>query len=227
MKKYWSMVIAVTILLLNTNISFGEVKINSDNNSPLFESMLEVLELEKESRMGISNNTQYSVYDFNGRDITDTFKNVAYAMYVSNEKDYLKEYCVENIKKISITTETQVATTRSDLSKTVDHHVVELLKDTNGKKLSCTADYTVRGSITYDPNTYQISSASTPIIVKKILTPSANFYTVKTKNEVASSKIAANRLSANFSYEYDIYMTSNYDNVDFGTTSCSFTITPN
>lgn len=221
--RYLSFSILV-ILLFNTNLM--TVKASGNPNDAMFESVMEAIELEKSIQAENLDNVQYSVFNFNGQDITTNFKNIAYPLYLSKDYHSLQQYCSNNVKKIVITTEVLNTAMRSDLSKTVDHKVTETMKDLNGKDLSCTVKYTVRGSITYDPNTYQISSASKPVIVDRIITPTSTAYSVKTRNEIGSSNIAPNKLSANFSYQFDVYMTSEYVNIEFGVTSCSFTISP-
>ncbi len=212
------------IMIFNTNLMIA--KADENPNDVMFESVMEALELEKTIQAEKKNDVQYFVFDFNNQDITTNFKNIAYPLYLSNNYYSLRQYCDNNVKKIIITTEVLEAATRSDLSKTVDHKVAEILEDLNGQGLTCTVVYKVRGSITYDPNTYLITSASQPVIVERIITPSTTAYSVKTRNEIGSSTIASNKLSANFSYQFNVYMTSEYGNVEFGVTSCSFMISP-
>lgn len=48
-----------------------------------------------------------------------------------------------------------------------------------------------------------------------------------TKNEYGTSRIASNKLSATFEYEfYVLGVSDDYEDLDFGKTSCSFVITP-
>lgn len=225
-KKINLLILIISMLILNISSSYAAEKNNPNPEDVLLNIALEALETENNIRLQAPTMSTYFVYDFNNRDITASFKNIAYPMYASNNINDLQCYCHNNIKKIIINTETPTMI-HSDLSKTVDQRVVDILTDKNNLNLTCTVDYTVRGSITYDPNTYQISTSSTPTIVKRILTPSSNIYPVKTKNEVASSKIAPNKLSADFSYEFTVYGTSDFGEISYGSTSCSFSISPN
>lgn len=211
--------IVITIMLINTNISYAATPSDVEINNSLFEIVGDALEVEEERTSG-----QYVIYDYNNQDITSNFKSIAYPLYTSGKISALQQYCKNNIKKVVVMTEVQESITRSDLSKTVDERVVEILYDKNNKGLTCTVDYTARASITYDPNTYRISSATKPVIVKRRLTPSSTAYSVKTKLDYSEATIASNKLSADFYYEFTVYMTSDYGNIDFGKTHCSFSI---
>lgn len=97
-----------------------------------------------------------------------------------------------------------------------------MLTASNG--VQCRIDYTLRGTITYNPNTFQITYASKPILVDRTI-DGPDQYSIITKNESATSKIASNKLSATFTYEFDVEGKSNFNNLNFGKASYSFTMT--
>lgn len=106
-------------------------------------------------------------------------------MYISKDIGRLQKYCDDNIKKIVKTSERKYFTAKMDVGKTVDRKMVETLKV---RDVPCTVDYTVRGSITYDPNTYLIKYASTPIVLDKVITAPVQ-YVIVTQMSMALLKL--------------------------------------
>ena len=174
------------------------------------------------SATGVEVFTELHVYDFLGEEITKDFLSEAMELYMEEDWESLRKYSAESIQKITRIVDI-VQPRRDDIAKTRTSYNAEVLTDSMNR--SCTVTYHVRGTIYYNPNTYYISIASTPIRTS-LTTAGPSYYTIVTSHESASSSIASNHLSATFHYSFKVSGQSAYGNTVFGTTSHSFSITP-
>ena len=98
-KKINLLILIISMLILNISSSYAAEKNNPNPEDVLLNIALEALETENNIRLQAPTMSTYFVYDFNNRDITASFKNIAYPMYASNNINDLQCYCHNNIKK--------------------------------------------------------------------------------------------------------------------------------
>ena len=92
-KKINLLILIISMLILNISSSYAAEKNNPIPEDLLLNIALEALETENNIRLQSSTMSTYFVYDFNNRDITASFKNIAYPMYASNNINDLQCYC--------------------------------------------------------------------------------------------------------------------------------------
>ena len=177
-------------------------------------------------KQGGSETEEIHAFDFNGEEITDRFITDTRAYFISGNMDAMSEYCRQNIQKMYRISDV-VESKGLDEAKTRTMEVIEAMSSSG---YYITVDYKVRGTIYYNPNTYKISSASTPIRTSLLYVHPNELFQYSTTHEVANSTIASNHLSATLNYSFKVKAITGWNNpgtIVFGTTSTSFTITPN
>ena len=172
---------------------------------------------------GIRFSQEFHVYNHSMEEFTECFLSETRAFYLNEDWECLYKYCSENIRRICHIMDI-VQPERMDIAKTRICNNAEYLLDKDG--LCCEVDYAVRGTIYYNPNSYYISTASTPVRTSLILMGPPQ-YMITTSHEYAHSSIAANHLSVSFNYSFRVNGYSAWgDPTVFGTTSVSFSIIP-
>ncbi len=225
MKRVISVLLSALLLVSLLSVSaFASEALLSDAEEKLVDAAMEVhLHTSVEAYRSVQDDALYEVFDKNGNDITARFIADTKEFVNDNNRAAIADYCDKNVGYFVTTTES-VVPVASDLSKTVTKNYVQSFNHSNNT--SCTIDYDIVGSITYDPNTYQISYASTPRMSRWVKS-APDQYTIRVQNTNYRSSIASNKLSASFSFSFDVRATSSYgEDFIYGSPSGSFTIVP-
>lgn len=179
----------------------------------------------------------YVVIDKSGNDISELFEaslischNVANTSFIDATVIDLDD--ISSFEKI---TESKVTTYNSDIAKS---KAVEVVKEITQKlpdfypntEITAHVEYTLTGTIYYNPNTYKISQTFGPLRSKMIcfqVNTNNDEFNITTSNVNKGATIASNKLSATFYFNNKIIgksVTGAYSTVVFGDADTSFTI---
>ena len=226
MKRVFSVLLSALLLVSLLSVSvFASEALLSDAEEKLVNIAMEVhLHTSVEAYRSVQDDALYEVFDKNGNDITARFIADTKEFVNDNNRAAIADYCDKNVGYFVATTES-VVPMGLDLSKTVtkSYYIDPLIYSDKGE---FGGDFDITGSITYNPNTYQISYASTPRMSRwKRVGPDQ--YTIRVQNTNYRSSVASNKLSASFSFSFDVRATSSYDeDFIYASPSGSFTIVP-
>lgn len=182
----------------------------------------------------------YQVLDDEGNDITDKFVSDTGDWYRQQNWNQIYEYFFANVEKVTEVRASQ--TKRADLTKTVTERVQMFCKWTGDmdpvypgitdRNNDGWASYYVRGSITYDPNTFVVTSIGTPIRVTDIEKVSGwQLDLVPAIYNESYTKGSAGGMQGQYTYRVAVESIVNVDGflmarLTYGTYAETLTITP-
>ena len=169
--------------------------------------------------------TEVHILDFSGKEITEECFDETAGYYTTCDWESLLDYYKTRVQAVYIIKDT-IEPKGMDLAKT---RIVQANVQLSSQGYDVFVEYTVRGTIYYNPNTFIISSASTPIRTSLMLYGPTDLFQLTTYYETANSSIASNGLSATFNYSFKVKGVKAWGDqsvVEFGTVSKRFTITP-
>lgn len=167
--------------------------------------------------------TGFAVFDKQGNDITDKFYEETKAFHQSKQFLSVDEYIKQNVSRIRH--EEYEAPTRrgQDLAKTVTEMISKTLYSKGNPNVTQEVHIIVRQTIYYDPNTYQITQYSNPIL-REVICGSLSYSNVS----LSASKINAYTVKVSVSIKFSL--TDVEEGVpiyiDYGYFTGSFTVSP-
>lgn len=177
-----------------------------------------------------SDEVSFYIYDKQGEEITEEFYSNAQQYFLTKNDKELLNYYINSVGSSVKATDT-VKSVRSDLAKVHVEDVVRELSDiVDGHPGAVTVDYTVTGTIYYDPNTFKISSTTGPYrsAITYSYQPSLSEVQFGSSYVTMNSSIAADKYSAQFTHSNKIMgeNTGLSGPYDFGYVKTTFTIAP-
>ena len=169
---------------------------------------------------------RYVVYDADGHDISSYFNNLSKSKASITTKDLT--LMPENIKKFVRITEYTHMTRGSDIAKTHVEDVVEARWDiVENARVDVTIDYTVTGTIYYNPNTYVLSGTLGP--KRSVITFSSPVLLTGTVDFTSTNVIKEVDQDTYYAYFYHCNTIigerqDGAENYDFGEIETEFTI---
>lgn len=232
-----SMIITLSFSSLAAESEMAESQVSTES---LTKFSVFITDLPNHERSTLHNKSEgnrtiiYKFIDNEGNDITNEFITDITNMSLKEQYELFEQNVSCAIKR------TEIITRSGDLSKTVEEEVYHKCRAVTitgaswnqvpSSALEGKVYYRLRGSITYNPNTYKITSA-TPVLRVNIdwvdWDPDVRPYT---KNEYSPSPvIAANGYSATFKYQLNVFANlgggdMDYVSLGYGSYSDSFKI---